>query len=86
MMDTKEELERAADAVEKWLDALDLDDPDMVDVDGENLRRVSALAVSRAPEPELAGAVRTARESGWGWSPIAMLLGMDRKAAVARFA
>lgn len=85
MMDTKEELERAADAVEQWLDALDLDDPDVIDVDGENLRRVSALALAGAPETELAAAVRVAREGGWGWSPIAMLLGTDRKAAVARF-
>ena len=71
----REALEHAAEVVEDWLDAQDIDAPEMVTRDEDALWRVNALALAGAPEAVLDDAVCSARQSGWGWSPIAMLLG-----------
>ncbi|HEY2203089.1 MAG TPA: hypothetical protein VGH99_01245 [Pseudonocardia sp.] len=80
-------LERAADAVQHWLDVQNLDDLDSSDVemDDEDLHEISTLALADAPEADLAGAVHRARDAGWNWSPIAAVLGVPRAAAIERF-
>jgi hypothetical protein len=86
MLTQQAELECAGEKLERWLDALGMDDADgTVDNDGDNLRVINALAIQGATEAELRDAVTTARESGWSWSPIAMVLGTTRQAAVERF-
>lgn len=82
--DRRERLERGAEAVERWLDVQSADDDEM-DIDAEYLRRVGELAIAGAPEPELVEAVRQAREIGWSYGPIALLLGIDRPEARRRF-
>jgi hypothetical protein len=87
---TLEELELAAEKVERWLAAMGFDDVDgTTSMDGDNpsdnLRAINALARAGAPDDELADAVNLARDSGWSWSPIAMVLGVSRQEAVARF-
>jgi hypothetical protein len=70
--------------LEDWLDVRSFDDPGP-DVDGDYLRAISALALVDAPEAELVDAVKRAREIGWGWTPIAMVLGTTRRRVVERF-
>ena len=79
------ELERAAAAVEEWLDAQDLDGVGP-DTDAELLRTLSELAIAQAPESVLADAVLQARDAGWDWAPIAMLLGETPGNVKNRFA
>jgi hypothetical protein len=68
-------LERAVAVLDDWLDAHDTGDGGLADDDAEELRRVGELAAAGAPEDELNRAVRAAREHGWGWRPLALLLG-----------
>jgi hypothetical protein len=63
-----------AAVVEDWLELQD-DDSEMSEEAEEELRWLSALARGRAPTAEVNAAVRRARRRGWGWSPIALLLG-----------
>jgi hypothetical protein len=84
-MVTPFELEQAADAVERWLSAQDAGDPELAEADVEDLWAVSGLAMAGAPEAEVADAVRRARQSGWSWLPIALLLGISRPEAKRRF-
>jgi hypothetical protein len=77
------ELERAALAVEDWLDTQAGDDD--IDVDADCLRRISELAIADAPESAVAQAVDQAREAGWGFAPIAMLLGLTPRDARKRY-
>ena len=71
-------LERGASAVADWLDAQngpsegaesDTDTPDEQD-----LWSISVLALRGASDTEVASAIRDARQAGWGWTPIALLL------------
>ena len=71
----REALEHAAELIEDWLDAQDLNAAEMLTGDEDALWRVNALARAGAPDAELDDAVRRARHHGWGWSPIAVLLG-----------
>ena len=80
-----DKLERAASAIEDWLDAQAPDGASGTDEEADDLRRISTLARADAPEAELARAVATARETGWSWGPIALLLGQSRAQARARF-
>ncbi|WP_028936498.1 hypothetical protein [Pseudonocardia spinosispora] len=81
----RESLEYGADAVEVWLDAVGAsDEPPALDDDADDLRRISELALSGACEAEVTDAVRAARASGWGWAPIARLLGETRDEARQR--
>jgi hypothetical protein len=83
--ETQEQLGRAGDAIDRWLDALDPDDPDAADTDGDLLRDINALSIKGAPDDQLTRAVDAARECGWAWAPIAMVLGTSRRDAVRRF-
>jgi hypothetical protein len=76
-------LERAAETIEDWLEAHDPDDSNVVD-DADDLRQVGILARAGAPEEELNRAVKLARERGWSWAPIALLLGETREQARQR--
>jgi hypothetical protein len=53
--------------------------------DGEILFQLNTLALRHGPRAELAGAVHQARDEGWGWSPVAIALGMSLREAIARF-
>ena len=44
------------------------------DYDGDYLREVAALHTAGAPERELINAVKAAKDNGWSWTPIAMVL------------
>lgn len=85
MSTTTTEPSRAADTIDRWLDALDPDDPGAVEADGEYLREINSLSAGGAPEADLGRAVDTARECGWSWAPIAVVLGTTREDAVLRF-
>ncbi|HZZ51951.1 MAG TPA: hypothetical protein VFE65_34075 [Pseudonocardia sp.] len=63
-------LERAAQKIERWLDT---QDPDLLD-DVDELWRVSDLALAGAGDDEIDAAVCKARQRGWQWNPIAVLL------------
>jgi hypothetical protein len=63
-------LERAAQKIERWLDS---QDPDLLD-DVDELWRVSDLALAGASDEEIDSAVCKARQRGWQWNPIAVLL------------
>jgi hypothetical protein len=79
-------LEEAARTVEDWLET-QTSDPGLgfdSDADAEDLRRISALARAGAPEDEVNQAVRRARQHGWAWAPIALLLGETRDQARQR--
>jgi hypothetical protein len=78
-------LEHAARTVEDWLATQDLEQPGIVD-DADSLRQVGVLARAGAPDTELNRAVRFARQQGWGWAPIALLLGESRDQARRRLA
>lgn len=67
-----------------WLDPPRHDDASE-DVDGDYLRAIAALDTAGAPERELINAVKAARDNGWGWTPIAMVLGMTRRQVLERF-
>ena len=79
------QLERAIEPVEEWLDAQNAGDSCGIVSDPDDLWRISALALAGAPEVELARAVDQARDTGWEWGPIAMLLGHSTREARARF-
>ncbi|HEY2203090.1 MAG TPA: hypothetical protein VGH99_01250 [Pseudonocardia sp.] len=83
-MKSTDELYRAAGLLEDWLDLQSFEDA-ANDVDGDQLRVINALAVTGASERELARAVKSARDHGWSWTPIAMVLGITRKEVVERF-
>jgi hypothetical protein len=76
-------IEQATATVEDWLDAQTVDEPDL---DVEVLDRVSELVLAGATEEQVAEQVLLARQAGWSWAPISMLLGVTREQAVARFA
>jgi hypothetical protein len=63
-------LERAAAKIERWLDT---QDPDLFD-DVDELWRISDLALAGASDEEIDSAVYKARQRGWQWNPIALLL------------
>jgi MoxR-like ATPase len=80
----KADLNQRAGVLEDWLDVQSSDGAS-ADVDGDYLRAISALALVDAPEAELAEAVKRAKEHGWSWTPIALVLGTTRKHVVERF-
>ena len=84
-MVAKQDLEKAADAVERWLAAVDADDSELAEADFEELWDVSALARAGASESEIGVAVRRAHHGGWSWSPIAKLLCLSRREAISRY-
>lgn len=76
-------LEQAAKTVEDWLETQAVDEIGLID-NADELRQVGVLARSGAPTEELNRAVRCARQHGWGWAPIALLLGESREQARQR--
>ncbi len=87
---TREQLQEAAHAAERWLDSLDpaaiaLADTD-TDTDASRLRRVGdAVRNVARSHVELADAVAEAREHGYTWTQIAAILGTSRQAAQERY-
>ena len=82
----RERLSRAAEVIEDWLETQeDPDDEAVIHRDADDLRRISTLALADADETELAAAVQQARDDGWAWGPIAMVLGQHRDHARRRW-
>lgn len=77
-------LNRAAEVIEDWLDTQEVDGAELGEDAIAELRRVGELARCGAPKAELDAAVRTAREAGWSWAPIALLLDETREQAGQR--
>lgn len=81
---TREELERAADEAEAWLDSLDsaaapAEDP-------ADLRRIGlALRELADKQRELDEAVAAARANGRNWGEIGLVLGISRQSARERY-
>ena len=71
-------------ALEKWAEEVDPDD--MKWVDTTLLKSVSRLADQRdETEKELAQAVAAARQGGWSWGHIGLMLGVSRQAAQQKY-
>ena len=83
---TREQLQEAADAAERWLDSLDPATIASPDTDASRLRRVGdAVRDVASGQVELADAVAGAREHGHTWTQIAAMLGTSRQAAQERY-
>lgn len=82
--------EEAADRFEAWADRVD--PADLVEIDTECLRRLTALGERRAQqqeaalEAEIADAAAQASAAGHPWAVIALCLGVSRQAAHKRYA
>jgi hypothetical protein len=76
-------LDQAARTVENWLASQADPAVDLVE-DADELRQVGVLARAGAPSDEVDQAVRRARQLGWEWAPIALLLGETREQARQR--
>jgi hypothetical protein len=85
MPHTDEEIQIAADRLERRLDELE---PDTIDVDDTSDLRAIAEAVDalRAAEAQVRERVEIARARGRSWNLIALPLGVSRQAARERFA
>lgn len=73
-------LDQAARTVENWLANQADFAVDLVE-DADALRQVGVLTRAGAPSDEVNQAVRCARQLGWEWPPIALLLGETREQA-----
>lgn len=83
---TREQLQQAADAAERWLDSLDPAAIASPDADASRLRRIGQAVRSVASsQVELADAVAEARLHGHTWTQIAVMLGTSRQAAQERY-
>lgn len=83
---TSEQLRRAAEEAERWLDSLDPAVIAAPDADASHLRRLAAAVRATATsQAELAEAVAAAREHGHTWTQIATMLGTSRQAAQERY-
>ncbi|HEY5429153.1 MAG TPA: hypothetical protein VIK04_08540 [Solirubrobacteraceae bacterium] len=82
---TDEDLQTAADRLERRLDELDLDT--VVVDDTSDLRAIAeAVDALRAAEAQVRERVEIARAHGRSWNLIALPLGVSRQAARERFA
>ncbi len=83
---TREQLQQAAQAAERWLDSLDPAAVGSPEADAGRLRRIAAAVRATATrQDELAEAVTDARAHGHTWSQIATMLGTSRQAAQERY-
>lgn len=87
MAKNRAEFERSAEAIDQWLDALELEDTNEFDAGelGDSLDDLNLLSCGGAPDSELSDAVTRARRSGCGWAPIALTLGIPRQRARDNF-
>ncbi|MCS5497473.1 hypothetical protein NY547_09510 [Cnuibacter physcomitrellae] len=78
---------RADDETSRAASLLDALDPDAAPVDDPRaLRRIGlALRDIEAAEGELRSSVAAARDEGYSWAAIGMVLGTTRQAAQSRF-
>lgn len=83
---TREQLQQAADAAERWLDSLDPAAVASPEADASRLRRIAdAVRAVAQSQVELADAVAKARVQGHTWTQIAAMLGTSRQAAQERY-
>jgi hypothetical protein len=83
---TREQLQHAAEAAERWLDSLDPTAIASPDADASRLRRIGdAVRAVAKGQVELADAVTEARVHGHTWTQIATMLGTSRQAAQERY-
>ena len=67
-------LEHGAAAVADWLEAHEGTEQGLGEPDEQDLWSISDLALGGASDIEIAHAIREARQGGWSWGPIALLL------------
>lgn len=83
---TREQLQRAAEAAERWLDELDPAALSSPEADASALRRLGvAVRANADSEHDLADAVSAARRNGHPWRQIAAVLGTSRQAAQQKY-
>ena len=77
---TRERLQQAAEAAERWLD--EMDPAALSSADASALRRPGAAVRTNADsEHDLADVVAAARRAGRPWRQVAAVLGTSRRAA-----
>jgi hypothetical protein len=84
MARTKKELEDIAARTEAWLDTVDPNE--MTPVAPQIVRLREAVAARQAADHDIEQAVAAARNAGFSWARIALVLGISRQAAHERFA
>lgn len=83
---TREQLQKALDDTEAWLESLDPAALASPDSDGADLRAIGdALRATVASNLNLADQVAKARDNGRTWTQIAAVLGVSKQAARERF-
>ncbi|MCQ4360618.1 hypothetical protein KQR54_05565 [Mycobacterium gordonae] len=83
---TREQLQEAADAAERWLNSIDPAAIASPDADASRLRRIGdAVRAVAHSQVELATAVEEARSHGHTWNQVAAMLGTSRQAAQERY-
>lgn len=83
---TREQLQQAADAAERWLDSLEPTAIASSEADATHLRRIgAAVRAASTSQAELADAVAAARDHGHTWTQVATMLGTSRQAAQERY-
>lgn len=83
---TREQLEHAADAAERWLDELDPAALNSPEAGASALRRLGAAVRANADsEHDLADAVASARRNGHPWRQMGAVLGASRQAAQQKY-
>ncbi|MGH3626341.1 MAG: sigma-70 family RNA polymerase sigma factor [Sciscionella sp.] len=83
---SREQIRKAAEDTERWLDSLDPAAMSAPEADAHDLRKIgAALGMVAQGELRLAQAVVEARKQGRTWTQIAMVLGVSRQSARERF-
>jgi len=83
---TREQLQKAAEDAQRWLDSLDPAAIALPDSDASRLRRIgAAVRAAATSQVELTDAVAEARKHGHTWTQIAAMLGTTRQSAQERY-
>ncbi|MGH3544760.1 MAG: hypothetical protein ACRDPW_02330 [Mycobacteriales bacterium] len=81
---TEPELAAIASRTQRWIDTVD--PAELTPVAPQILRLREAVAARHTSEQEIEAAVRGARNAGFSWARIALVLGVSRQSAHERFA
>lgn len=81
---TEQELTEIASRTQQWLDTVD--PAELTPIAPQILHLREAVAARKTSEQEVTAAVRAARNAGFSWARIALVLGVSRQSAHERFA
>lgn len=81
---SEEELEQIAARTEKWLE--DVDPAELTPIAPQIARLRDAVAAREMSEQSVEQAVIAARDAGFSWARIALVLGVSRQSAHERYA